>query len=171
MRLGFVSYKDFCDGRLRIQAHNFDEPAKIRNMISTLSASGGGDTPEDMCGGLEHALSFSWRGDAKFIVLVADCPCHGSEFHSFDDSHPNQYDLYPQQHPRVLLQTIRAKGIELFFTKITQYTDQMLERFKHYYAPSQLRILNMTDANAHERFHVDLTNELVARIINSDEYL
>lgn len=36
-------------------------------------ADGGGDIPEDVAGGLNQALSLSWRSDSfKIVILVAD---------------------------------------------------------------------------------------------------
>ena len=46
--------------------------------IDEVQATGGGDTAEDIAGGLNQDLSMNWREkSAKYAILIADAPCHG----------------------------------------------------------------------------------------------
>ena len=49
--------------------------------IKSLNAEGGGDLCEDVPDAVKKAMQWrDWKSHAKFIVLVTDAPCHGSEF-------------------------------------------------------------------------------------------
>jgi hypothetical protein len=49
---------------------------------------GGGDTPEDICGGFQEALKQNWKSNAKYALLITDAPCHGKKYHSVSDTYP-----------------------------------------------------------------------------------
>ena len=46
---------------------------------------GGGDTPEDVFGGIQAALELKWSSNSmtKVILHVADAPPHGVQFFQF----------------------------------------------------------------------------------------
>lgn len=77
--------------RLHPQGRFFDTSNEMENtkFLESLQqcenmAKGGGDTCEDVAGAFERAANWPyWKGKARFIVLVTDNPCHGSEFHTF----------------------------------------------------------------------------------------
>jgi len=52
VRISIVGYRDHCDGNKRLEVFPFsnDIQACVK-FLSDLRASGGGDTPEDICGG------------------------------------------------------------------------------------------------------------------------
>ena len=60
-----------------------------RDFLDVIRASGSGDTPEDVNGAFQKVIKMDWQGQAKMIVHIADAPCHGRDFHSADDNHPN----------------------------------------------------------------------------------
>ena len=90
--VSMVSYKDFGDGG-HLETHsweNAEDEAGMQRMtdfIGTLEASGGGDEPEDVAGGLDRAKSLFAEREApsiKMTVLIADAPCHGIPDYSGD---------------------------------------------------------------------------------------
>uniref|UniRef100_A0AC34G5M5 Uncharacterized protein n=1 Tax=Panagrolaimus sp. ES5 TaxID=591445 RepID=A0AC34G5M5_9BILA len=68
LRYAFVAYRDHSD-----------------------SKHGGGDTPEDVFGGIDRALELPWSNQfgTKVIFHIADAPCHGRKYHDQDDSYPS----------------------------------------------------------------------------------
>ena len=80
-----VSYKDFGDSRHRevfdwVDGSDRAGMDSLIQFIGTLRASGGGDLPEDVSGGLvEVAGLLAQRSSPslKCVVLIADAPCHG----------------------------------------------------------------------------------------------
>ncbi len=54
-------------------------------------ATGGGDMPEDVLGALNRAAAWpEWSARAKFIVLIADSPGHGTDLNDDpNDAHQN----------------------------------------------------------------------------------
>ena len=65
--------------------------ADLHNFIARSNAITGrnGDFPEDVAGGLQKALSLTWKGDTRIIIHIADAPAHGSEYNG------GQRDNYP----------------------------------------------------------------------------
>ncbi|KAG3194400.1 hypothetical protein PC128_g9411 [Phytophthora cactorum] len=98
IRVGFVAYRDFCDGDKRLQVQTLTSNVAVaRKFISSLGAFGGGDGPEDIPGGLEAALAMPFQAEARRIVLVGDSPCHGSRFNGGEDD--RRYLFQIQQSP------------------------------------------------------------------------
>lgn len=60
IRVAVIGYKDHCDPH-SIQALDFTTADKARSFLTELKASGGGDVPKDVLGGLRQALDYSWR--------------------------------------------------------------------------------------------------------------
>lgn len=81
VRIAVVGYKDHQDSP-NIQSLDFTTDVnRVRGFIDTLRASGGGDTPEDMLGGIQRALNSAWLNQTKCIIHIADAPPHGRVNH------------------------------------------------------------------------------------------
>ncbi|TMW56778.1 hypothetical protein Poli38472_006788 [Pythium oligandrum] len=119
VRVGFVAYRDFCDGANRLQLHQLTEAIEsVRHFISKLGAFGGGDGPEDIQGGLEQVLKMDFQADAKRLVLVADAPCHGNEFHSMKDDQHYASQIRASPNIRTQMRELCYKGIDFTFIEI-----------------------------------------------------
>lgn len=94
VRASFVGYRDIGDYN-RFDVMDFSEDLeKVKSFISTMSASGGADMPEDVQGGFNKALGLKWDKDSiKTAFHIADAPGHGREITGFNggfgDSYPN----------------------------------------------------------------------------------
>eukprot|EP00798_Chlamydomonas_sp_ICE-L_P025799 gene25799-11473_t len=135
MKVGFISYKDHGDqGQLELIQFTRDEESLDR-FIQGLKASGGGDAPEDVVGGLKAAVEqLNWSGSTRLLVHFADYPCHGREFHNeVDDTYPR---LCPHGvKPQTLLAQLAGLGVDYYFVKvIPQHTDMMVAKFKEAHA-------------------------------------
>ena len=133
--LGFIGYRDFNDldfGEQYINLELTTDYENIKNSIKDLTAEGGGDIPEDLCGALELAENKKWGGNTKFAVLVTDSPCHGKKYHDLeDDNYPNG-----DRNGRAIEKFIEffAKNkISLFCLKINNTTNKMFNIFKEVY--------------------------------------
>src|SRR6185437_13080408 len=84
-------YRDHCDGRKRLQILDFTSSyEKFRAYLSHVPATGGGDTPEDVLGGLNAAITkLSWRHGTRILLHIGDCPPHGRRYHAVDDTYPD----------------------------------------------------------------------------------
>ncbi|CAF2142093.1 unnamed protein product [Rotaria magnacalcarata] len=80
LRFAIVGYRDISD-RPQFFFQDFtDEATKIINFLNGLTASGGGDIPEDVLGALNQCLTLTWSNtNARFIVLITDAPSHEPE--------------------------------------------------------------------------------------------
>jgi len=91
MRFSFVGYKDHCDGIQRVVSADFVEEVKnssfektvcasylehlvliFRTQLESCVASGGGDGPEDIAGGLEICTKLTWRSSTRLLIHI---PC------------------------------------------------------------------------------------------------
>ena len=67
-----------------------DNINSFKDFISTMSPTGGGDTPEDWVGAYNIALNnISWRNGVRCIIHIADAGAHGSKYTS-SDGHPDE---------------------------------------------------------------------------------
>lgn len=119
VNVGFVAYRNFCDGdkRLEVQPLTTDF-GKARDFIATLGAFGGGDGPEDIPGALEQVLKMNMQAEAKCVVLVADSPCHGSEFHAMSDDATYDAQIRASPSIRQQMQTLARKGVDFAFIEV-----------------------------------------------------
>jgi len=89
-----VGYRDVQD-HPRFSIHEFsDDLEKVKNYISGVQASGGGDFPEDVQGGFHKALQMNWNeGAIKSAFHIFDAPGHGK------DICPDGHDNHPKGSP------------------------------------------------------------------------
>ncbi|RIA93303.1 kinase-like domain-containing protein [Glomus cerebriforme] len=128
--VGFCGYRDHCDSSKRIQIFNFTNSySQFKRYISNeVPATGGGDEPEDVLGGLNAAVNnMNWRHTTRVLLHVGDAPPHGRRFTSLSDS-------YPHGDPNGLtaesvLGKMKSANIIYYFGKITDKTDKMLRVF------------------------------------------
>ena len=132
VRVAFVGYRDYFDSERFVTVDFTQDIAAFRHEIQHITAMGGGDIPEDMAGGLHKALQLTWKARTRSLILIADAPCHGREFHSFEED-PRNAEVTDVYEPQAVLAQLRASHIDLCFAKITKGTEQMLERFRLYY--------------------------------------
>jgi hypothetical protein len=124
MKVAFVGYRDITDSN-RFEIMEFtDNSQDLQRFITGISPTGGGDTPEDILGGLKKVLDLSWRRPTRLLLHVADAPCHGKQYHDCDDSYPggDPTGLTPDH----LLPLLATQKIEYFFFKINSSTDKMV---------------------------------------------
>lgn len=88
INISIVAYRDVQDKK-RFEVLPFTrEKDIVIQFIAKLTAMGGGDTPQDICGAFKQALAQNWKSTAKYAVLITDAPCHGKKYHSCDDTYP-----------------------------------------------------------------------------------
>ncbi|KAG6868992.1 hypothetical protein C0993_006514 [Termitomyces sp. T159_Od127] len=98
LRIGLVAFRDHPPQDHTYIVKNFgfsSDISKVKNDLSSLYASGGGDGPEAVTAAMAEALGMDWRPNAsKMIVLIADAPPHGiGEYgDGFDDGSPDGFD-------------------------------------------------------------------------------
>ena len=130
LRVAFVGYRDHCDGNDRLVSYDFFDVKAVgaietfKKFLDTVAAKGGGDSPEDVTGGMNLALTgIKWKASTRLIIHFADAPCHGKMYHSVDDNNPTgcPNGLVPED----LLQKCLEKRIDYYFGEINSSTTQM----------------------------------------------
>lgn len=156
--LAFVGYKDWIDGDDHFEILSFLKNIKeFEKFVGSIGATGGGDAPEDVLGGLNKAIQLNWleSSGTRIIFHLADAPPHGRQL--FKHSHR---DDYPNGHPSdrdltSLFDELNYKEIDYYFGKINSDCDSMIEVFEEYL---KRKIVTMECSN---------TNLLTAAVIES----
>eukprot|EP01132_Coremiostelium_polycephalum_P007549 gene7549-9282_t len=172
LEVSFVGYRDYSDpNRFEIFQFTNNLP-DLKKSIQNILAGGGGDTSEDIAGGLLKVLNLDWKNNfIKLLVHVADCPCHGLKYHNIKTPLFDSYldgDIYGLV-PENLITEIRQKGIDYKFVKLTNHTDVMLEIFKEAYNTEQ-RQIQIQDISDHPgKLIPTFINFISTSIIKLDE--
>lgn len=132
---------------------------------------GGGDTPEDICGGFEAALKQDWKSNAKYALLITDAPCHGKKYHDVDDSY-KEGDPKGRDPEKQLIE-LAGKGVNVYGVKITKITDKMFSIFSDAYQSIAKKPMPLADlGNSVGSFGFFVANTVTATlsssVVNSD---
>ena len=93
--VAFVGYRDHGDGPMRIQTLGFTENIEeFKSFVGSIAATGGGDAPEDVLGGLEAVVNLAWSSASKVVFHIGDAPQHGERFHDMGPSGDTQFEGY-----------------------------------------------------------------------------
>jgi len=141
-RVGFVGYRDFGDSP---QFEATDFTTDIESFLSFLKGvlpKGGGDIPEDVCGGLQKCLEQNWSSGVRVLIHFADAPGHGHLYHDVDDSKPD-FDGDGALAQGLLKQLI-GKRVEYYFGQMTNATTKMVSQFKEWYDANPFKITPFT---------------------------
>lgn len=91
VRVAVVGYKDHVDNP-NVEFLDFtSDTDAVRSFLDGLTATGGGDAPEDVLGGIKQALNATWQQQTRCIIHIADAPPHGRNMHTL----PDISDTYP----------------------------------------------------------------------------
>jgi hypothetical protein len=125
VRIGLVEYKDRHDNFVtKVYPFSNDLPG-FAQKVSEISASGGGDTPEDMNAGLNTALTklqWSDQSVARMAFVIADAPPHLD----YKDGPDYAVDMKKASHRGIQLFTVAASGMDMLgqvvFRQMAQFT-------------------------------------------------
>ncbi|KAL0213234.1 hypothetical protein RCL1_006860 [Eukaryota sp. TZLM3-RCL] len=136
--VAIVAYRDFSDID-HFEVHDFtDNMTSIYSFLSSLTASGGFDAPEDVLGGFLVSLfdhgkdlpSLSWENSSasKTIIWLSDAPPHGLSFHNLGvigDNYPQDYcNLW-----NIVFNELRDRNINLFVVKVNNQLSAAINTF------------------------------------------
>lgn len=144
--VAFVGYRDHCDGAARIVVLDLTTSIlEFQSFMGTVTATGGGDAPEDVFGGIEEVTKLTWSKQTRILFHIADSPCHGTGFHD-----PSVGDNYPNGDPRGLrIEDLLSKLEELkiiyWFAKLGSATDLMVQVFQSIMNINQIDLNSVDD--------------------------
>ena len=136
--LGFIGYRDLNDldlGENYIDLDFTNDYESIKKSIDAVQAGGGGDIPEDLCGGLELGTKKSWKGKTRLAFLVTDAPCHGKKYHDLTGEQEDNYIDGDREGRNIeeYIEFFAKNEISLFCLKINSATDKMFNIFSEVY--------------------------------------
>ena len=136
VRLAAIVYKDIdpnCDDLSQRPIERIDfttDTCRAQDFLESIKPEGGGDIPEDMFAGLDELLRLSWvETSTRLAFVIADAPCHGSRFHPFPDSFPEEPDPHGLTCENIL-SGLDNLSIHLYFPYINATTMQMIGEFQ-----------------------------------------
>ncbi|KAF4987741.1 hypothetical protein FGRMN_10165 [Fusarium graminum] len=137
VRIAVVSYRDHCD-TINLRFIDFTtDVEKVSQFIDKLQASGGGDAPEDVLGGIEKAINASWKNPTRCVIHIADAPPHGSIFHSWGPEEDDYHTVGSEPHQlkyKPLLKKMTLLNLNYALLRIKSFTDTMAYLFLKEYA-------------------------------------
>ena len=142
INLGFIGYRDFNDldfGDEYIDLQFTTDYESIRKRIESVTAQGGGDVPEDLCGALELGKKKNWSGNIRFAILVTDSPCHGKKYHDLSGDQKDNYPDGDREGRQIedFIKFFSEEKISLYCLKINNTTDKMFNIFEQVYNKSK----------------------------------
>ncbi len=173
------------DGPIRLQSKDLtDNTGEVTAFVSSMRATGGGDAPEDVLGGLNCASSLNWtEGSARFLVLIADAPMHGKNkgYNDCGDTYPDGDPLGLT--PESVIGKLHSQSISLIFTRINSLTDKMIKVFDTVLASSsaaakakagagagaveeaKVKVIEMGSTDAVSKFKESISSEVISRLM------
>lgn len=125
VRIGLVEYKDRSDPFVTKVYPFATDLVGFAQRVSQISASGGGDMPEDMNAGLHSAmtkLAWSDQSVARLAFVIADAPPHLD----YQDGPDYAADMKTASRRGIQLFTVAASGMDnlgqVVFRQMAQYT-------------------------------------------------
>jgi len=167
MRVAFIAYRDFGDGAKQLEKRDFNQDLKaVQTFISSMVATGGGDGPEDIAGGLENALKLSWESNTKLLIHFADAPPHGKgKYHEMEDSYPGGDPS--GRVPENLAGKLAEKGVDYYFARLNDTCDKMMQLIKKEYSKTNARCEVMDIASATEKFFPSVVESISSSLRES----
>ncbi|KAL4429266.1 hypothetical protein ABPG74_013572 [Tetrahymena malaccensis] len=125
IQVSMVAYRDRKDAK-KTEKIDFTNNLDIfKSFIEQLKFEGGDDECEDVVIGFQEVTTLSWKKNSlNMIIWIADSPCHGEEFH--DKSVKDDYPQDNGEDIKKLLKQICDLDIDIYFFKITDTTDKMI---------------------------------------------
>lgn len=186
VRFNIIGYKDVCDRRCYehpyncpitctdsewVQISGFTEKSSdIVDFLKTVSAVGGGDSPEDLFGALQLATMEPWREDAKrVVVVISDAPPHGDQFSNIRSNTPN----YPLPYdgaklPEDIASDLRKNKIQVFMLYVE---DNTLEKTAEFLEENEVVTQVTSMVGEHWKFSHIIPDDLscIAMDVGDDE--
>ncbi|KAK2678082.1 von Willebrand factor A-like domain superfamily [Fusarium oxysporum f. sp. vasinfectum] len=105
---------------------------EVYNFLASLQASGGGDIPEDVLGGIQKAINASWLQQTRCLIHIADAPPHGHALHDYEESDDDYYrtasEPHGLTHGNLLSRLVKLK-VNYALLRINSSTDRMALEF------------------------------------------
>ena len=135
INMGFIGYKDVEEIKNKdfLNEDFTTDYNRLKNSIEIVNAGGGGDAAEDIAWAMEIALNKSWNSNARFAILFADYPCHGSNYHDSEVDDDYQNGVEGRRNIEELIEELAKNNISLYCIKITEKTKIMYQKFKDIY--------------------------------------
>ena len=81
IKFASIAYRDKKD-KQRFETQQFtSNKQEFIEAIKKLKCEGGDDVCEDIKGAFQKVQEIKWTSCQKFVVLIADSPCHGLKYH------------------------------------------------------------------------------------------
>ncbi|KLP07767.1 Uncharacterized protein Y057_10909 [Fusarium fujikuroi] len=162
VRVAVVGYKDHGD-EPNIEFLDFTTSVtEVYNFLASLQASGGGDIPEDVLGGIQKAINASWMQQTRCLIHIADAPPHGHALHDYEESDDDYYrtasEPHGLTHANLLSRLVKLK-VNYALLRINSSTDRMALEFGKSYGGG----FSGADVKLHEKnsYNIAIEDSLI----------
>ena len=128
INLGYIGYRDVSDiaSNYIVNIDFSQNYQQIQNKIKNVKAWA-----------IEKAIEKNWKSDARYSILVADAPCHGTKYHIdiMEDDFPN--GVPGRKNIEILINELARKNVSLYCMEITVFTEIMYKIFGDIYSNYQ----------------------------------
>ena len=133
VNLGLIAYREVHQVDKNLNIEFTQNHLELKNIIKDIQTISNSDDVEDVAWGIEKATEKNWKSNARFAILMADYPCHGTKYHSsnLSDDYPN--GAPDRQDIEESIKILAEKNVSLFCLKITENTQIMFEIFENIY--------------------------------------
>ena len=136
IRLAFIGYRDLnLPQDKQFSILDFTDEEEFYSFLSKVKCEYGGDTCEDVLGGLQKTINLNWKQPVRILIHVGDAPSHGRRYHDLREK--QDYYLTHDDDGSIGYSYIRELielGVKYFFGRLTPHTDKMIEQFCKYAA-------------------------------------
>lgn len=168
LRLGFVGYRDHCDGSDRSFLYPFSSDiAAFKMAVGSQKAFGGCGSFADVYGGLHTVTTnLTWRSATRILMHMGDEPGHGLRINDCSGIYPNGDPTGLEAEG--LLQAITDLSIVYIFGRIQRSTDKMISVFNSIKGPDFVTTIDVNDpSNMMTKVASSVTASLTSSISSS----
>ena len=150
--LGLVVYRDVGDGDQRFAVYPFDGSISgFEKFLDNQTPTGGADQCEDVLGGLDQVTKLDWQFQNRVLILIADAPCHGDQYHNgCGDDYPS--GSFPgSKEAGQVVSALQQSGVDFTFLKINPTTDKMIAKFNELGGGQWITTMDINEARLDDK--------------------
>lgn len=168
VKLGVIAYRDKKD-KVPFEYLDFtNEEEKVISFVKNLDCEGGGDACEDVKGAFKQVPlgnNIHWDAQFKFVVMIADAPCHGKIYHDLDSKH----DDFPDENMEEEVKQMALNDLNFIGILFTPHTQKMYQEIEKIYLGNHgsFRLIEHKDLQnikSHEKCTQNILNLFVDQI-------
>lgn len=176
IKWGVVGYRDKKDENQFEYLDFTNNEEEVISFVKKLKCTGGGDACEDVKGAFQQVLSgnkIHWDAKFKFVIMIADAPCHGKIYHDYTNS---SNDDYPEENMEEEVKLMALNELNFIGILFTTRIEKMYKQIEKIYLGNhgKFRLIDHADLKniqSHEKGTQNILNLFVEQVSQPIEEL